>query len=155
LFKNIKSLYSGKLVGVVNRTSDQGEKIYQWDDKQNQVCNHQWYFIPVLNQEKDKIYIIQSVYNRKVFHVPNGNSSNENKIQQWDLAMNNKNQQFRLIYIQEDNSCQIQSIVTNKGLNAITKKFVTQADLKINENLPKVDKYKTLWQLIPFDKGNR
>ncbi len=145
----IKSRYSGKLIGVVNTTSDQGDKLYQWNDKQNQLCNHQWYFVPLLNREKDKIYIIQSVYNRKVFDVSDGNSSDNNQIQQWDISMNNINQQFRLIYISEENSCQIQSLATDKVLNAITKEFITQADLQTNE------KNKTLWELIPFDIGNQ
>jgi hypothetical protein len=63
--------------------------------------------------------------------------------------MNNVNQQFRLIYIQKENSCQIQSLATNKILNSITKEFITQADLEIKK------KFKTLWQLIPFDIGNQ
>jgi len=63
--------------------------------------------------------------------------------------MNNVNQQFRLIYVQKENSCQIQSLATNKILNSITKEFITQADLEIKK------KFKTLWQLIPFDIGNQ
>jgi len=141
----IKSRFSGKLIG----TSDQGDELYQWNDKQNQLCNHQWYFIPLLNRGKDKIYIIQSVYNGKVFDIPDGNSSDNNQIQQWDIDMNNINQQFRLIYLSKENSCQIQSLATDKILNAITKEFITQADSQTNE------KNKTLWELIPFDIGNQ
>ncbi len=69
--------------------------------------------------------------------------------------MNNINQQFRLISIPKENGCQIQSLATEKVLNAITKEFITQADSKINEKESFVEKYKTLWQLIPFNIGNQ
>jgi hypothetical protein len=81
--------------------------------------------------------------------VSNKNSSNDNSIRQCDIDMNNVNQQFRLIYVQNENSCQIQSLATKKVLNGITKEFITQTDLEINK------KDETLWQLIPFDIGNQ
>ncbi len=118
-------------------------------DNQNQSCNQQWYFIPLPNQ----IYIIQSVYNRKVFDVSGGNSSDDNRIQQWDLVRNNINQQFRLIYVPNEDSCLIQSLGTNKVLNAITKEFITEVDSEIKEKESMAEKYKTLWELIPFNIG--
>jgi hypothetical protein len=69
--------------------------------------------------------------------------------------MNNVNQRFRLIYVPNEDSCQIQSLATDKVLNAITKEFITQADLEIKEKESMAEKYKTLWQLIPFDLGNQ
>jgi hypothetical protein len=107
------------------------------------------------NQRENKIYIIQSVYNGKVIDVSR-NSSDDNRIQQSDMVMNNINQQFQLIYVQNEDLCLIRSVATNKVLNAaINKEFITQTDLQIKDKESISEEYKTLWQLIPFNTGNQ
>ncbi|CAF1140304.1 unnamed protein product [Rotaria sordida] len=151
----IKSKYSGKLIGVVNKTSDQGEKLLQWYDDQKQRCIQQWYFIPVPNRKNHhQFYIIQSVFNRKVFDVPGGAPSNENSIQQWDIAIYNPNQQFRLIDVPKEKSCLIQNVASEKVLDGITKQSITQAQLDTTKIQSTIDNHQTLWQIIPFN-GDR
>ncbi|CAF3752013.1 unnamed protein product [Rotaria sordida] len=151
----IKSKYSGKLIGVANKTSDQGEKLLQWYDDQKQRCIQQWYFIPVPNRKNHhQLYIIQSVFNRKVFDVPGGAPSNENSIQQWDIAIYNPNQQFRLIDVPKEKSCLIQNVASEKVLDGITKQSITQVQLDTTKIQSTIDNHQTLWQLMPFN-GDR
>ena len=147
----IKSVHTGKLIGVNNNTNDRNEQLDQWNDNQNQLCHHQWYFVPLQGQEKDRVYIIQSIYNRKVFDVSRGNVSNGNRVQQSDMVMNDVNQQFRLIAVSNEDSCLIQSLATGKVLDAKTQEFITQVDLNMNINELVIDRNKRLWQLIPFN----
>ena len=149
----IKSRYSGKLIGITNSANNQGDRLYQWNDLQNQLCQNQWHFVPVTSQEKDRIYMIQSIYNRKVFDISGGNVSNDNQILQWDMGMNDINQQFRLIADANQKSCSIQSLATGNILDTKTKEFITQTDFAMYANESTIDRRRALWELIPFNTG--
>ncbi|CAF4463113.1 unnamed protein product, partial [Rotaria sp. Silwood2] len=103
------------MIGVVNTSGSQGVPLYQYYDPQNQLCHQQWYFMRVPHEPNEQLYIIQSVYNRKVFDVPSGDPSHDAKIQQWTIARHNQNQHFRLIQIGNESLCQIQNVVNRLG----------------------------------------
>lgn len=145
----IKSRHTGKLIGITNTANEQGDRLYQWNDTQNQLCQNQWHFVPVTSS--NGTYIIQSVYNRKVFDISAGNVSNSNAILHWDMAMNDIHQQFHLTANPNEDSCFIQSLATENILDAKTMDFITQTDLDIYKNESIVDQHNLLWQLIPFD----
>ena len=77
-------------------------------------------------------------------------ASSENKIHLANINMKNAKQWFRLIYVNQENLCQITSLTTNKILDPIS-----QTDLVINKEESFFNKQKTSWQLIPFDKGRK
>ena len=135
--------------------NDTSDHLYQWNDTQNQFCHHQWHFVPLRSEGKDRIYTIQSMYNRQVMDVSGGNVSNGNRVQQWNMVMNDINQQFRLIAVPDENSCLIQSLATGKVLDARTQELITQVDFSMGMNESVIDRKEKLWQLIPFHPGQR